>query len=164
MDSLFEIESEDQFRNVVEEVLNNLHISKSGISAENKMITLAKEELKQILSSNNYDLAKIKNYLQNKQWNSDRIKLFLSMVEENCSEILYNTLLNHNSMFGEAVVDFDWRLKIVLGTSELKTLRYPLLQLILTTSSSNCQRQNVYDIKKDMLKRLIEVLESSLEI
>ncbi|KAM3964280.1 uncharacterized protein ACR2FA_001770 [Aphomia sociella] len=167
MDVIFLIESEEIFKNVAEEIVNNLYgfkvVSTDAIDIDN--IKKAKDELKNTLLSCNYNMANVKEVLQVKNWNNDKLKYLLSLIENRIGQLLYETLLNHNSSHGDTVINFDWYMKLILGTSELKVLRYPLLQLVLMlTNSSEEQKQRVYDIDKNVLKKFINVLEQIDEI
>lgn len=86
------------------------------------------------------------------------------MLNEKKSELLYAALNNHNSDYGETITNFDWLLKLVLGTSELNTLKYPLLQLILSTEGNGIQKKVLYEINKDTLLQLIDTLEQLEEM
>ncbi|XP_026758248.1 uncharacterized protein LOC113517700 isoform X2 [Galleria mellonella] len=165
MEVAFFIESEEIFKNVAQEIVNNLYGSNVvSVGIETNILKQAKDDLKNIFSSCNFDINKVKEVLLGKGWNEDKLKYFFSLLDSRNNELLYEILLYHNSAFGDTVVNFDWYLKIVLGTSELKMLKYPLLQLVLLTNSTNERKQRVYDVNKNILNKLINILEELDEI
>lgn len=120
----------------------------------------AKEDVKNIIFNNNFEISTIEEALQNKEWDERKVASFISLLENKKSDLLYTSLLHHNSSYGESVVNFNWLLKMVFGINELKTLNYPLLQLIFSTINSSGERnQHTYDINKEMLAKLIGLLE-----
>lgn len=124
------------------------------------IITTAKEEIREFIIKNDFDTQKIHNLLLSQGYGEERVAFFLSIIENNKEKLLYLTLMHLNSKYGETVTKFDWVLKLVYGTSELKKLKYPLVQLALTTVSDGEYQQKQYDLNKDMLIKLINVLDS----
>ncbi|XP_059046474.1 uncharacterized protein LOC131842056 [Achroia grisella] len=166
MDVLFLIESQEIFEKVAQEIVNNLYGSKVVLldDVEISIIKQAKDDFKNIISLCNFDMTKVKEVLLEKGWNEYKLKFFFSLLDTRKNELLYEILLSHNSTFGDTIAGFDWYLKIVLGTSELKILKYPLLQLILSINSSDDQKQRVYDVNKIILSKMINILEQINEI
>lgn len=146
---------------MAKEVLNGLYHSNSdsSIDVESSVIKSAKENLKDIIVQCDFNMNKIKETLQNNPWNKDKIEYFINLLEEKQSRLLYSALNHHNFFYGETVINLDWIVKLVLGTNDLKSIRFPLLQLIFSTS--NCKREQVksYDLTKEMVLRMIHVLE-----
>lgn len=154
--------SKESIFQVCEELLNNLYNSKeiSSLPMEQHKVQAAKEDIQKIIFNNNFEITTIAELLQNKQWDEQKIKCFVSLLESKKSDLLYTSLIHHNSSYGESVVSFNWLLKMVFGINDLKTFNYPLLQLIFSTINSNGeQKQQTYDINKEMLAKLISALE-----
>ncbi|XP_047530673.1 uncharacterized protein LOC125066585 [Vanessa atalanta] len=161
MDIIFKVDLEDKFRTVIEDTMEHLYVKKINSTILNEqIIATAKKEIKELLIKSNFNNQKIQELLLSKGYNEERIHTFSSLIQNRRDELLYLTLVNLNSSYGETVAKFDWILKLVYGTSELKNLKYPLLQLALTTvNDGKCQQRN-YDISKDMLIKIINVLEN----
>lgn len=127
---------------------------------EQHIVQVAKEDMQKIIFNNNFEIPTIAEVLRHKEWDEDKVTCFISLLENKKSDLLYTRLIRHNSSYGESVVSFNWLLKMVFGINDLKTLNYPLLQLLFSTiNSSGEQKQQVYDINKEMLAKLISLLE-----
>lgn len=63
----------------------------------------------------------------------------------------------------ETVTDFDWRLKLVMGSSKLASLREPLLQLDLIVEDKDSKRILGLELNKDELDTLISAVESIVQ-
>lgn len=63
----------------------------------------------------------------------------------------------------ETVTDFDWRLKLVMGSSKLATLREPLLQLDLMVESKERKRTLGLELNKDELETFINAMETIVQ-
>ncbi|KAG6798763.1 COMM domain-containing protein 8 [Apis mellifera caucasica] len=63
----------------------------------------------------------------------------------------------------ETVIDFDWKLKLVMGSSKLASLREPLLQLDLMLESKNSKRILDMELNKDELDTFISTMESIVQ-
>ncbi|XP_012252447.2 COMM domain-containing protein 8-like [Athalia rosae] len=75
-------------------------------------------------------------------------------------EQLVNALLKEHSIKnGTTLLDFDWRLKWVMGSSKLATLREPLLQLDLIVEDKKSQRILDLELNRNELDMLITALE-----
>lgn len=152
---------------VLEDSLSNLYDS-GPIPYYTVFNTLSiaelKQELKDIILETNINTNQINELLSTKYADiecDDKIRTFISILENNKRRLLFSALVHHNCAFGETLHTFDWKLKFVCGTSELKTLSYPLLQLNLFTVTENHEpSQKLYEVNKDMLARLIGVLET----
>lgn len=121
----------------------------------------AKDAVKNILKETNCDTERMNQILKEKGYNEELINAFCSYVEQRKNSFLALLLLQHNSLFGETVVTFDWLVKLVFGVSELKKIKYPLLQLAMTTTNDKqVHTHRSFDISKDMLIKLIDVLEN----
>ncbi|KAK9307858.1 hypothetical protein QLX08_001929 [Tetragonisca angustula] len=59
----------------------------------------------------------------------------------------------------ETVIDFDWRLKLIMGSSKLASLREPLLQLDLILEHKNSKRILDFELNKDELDTFINTME-----
>lgn len=128
---------------------------------EQHKVQAAKEDVQKIIFNNNFEIPIIAEVLKNKEWDEHKVACFIALLENKKSNLLYTSLIHHNSTYGESVVSFNWLLKMVFGINELKTLNYPLLQLIFSTiNSSGEQKQHAYDINKEMLAKMISVLEN----
>ncbi|XP_031829345.1 COMM domain-containing protein 8 [Nomia melanderi] len=76
-------------------------------------------------------------------------------------EQLTNALLKEYSKEeNDTLVDFDWRLKLVMGSSKLASLREPLLQLDLMVENKDRKRILGLELNKDELETFINVMES----
>lgn len=115
--------------------------------------------MKQLLLDCNFDTNKVPELLVDKGWKVEKITSFVKLLNDKKTELLYATLINQNSSYGETISNFDWVLKLILGTSELNTLKFPLLQLVLSTESHGIPHKLSYDVNKDMLLKLINTLE-----
>lgn len=149
---------------VSEELLKSLYNADKSPNTllEAEAFEKAKHEMRTVISECNFDIHNIKDYIQHKGWHQNKVEYFLNLLERHWSELLRAALNHYNSTHGETITNFDWLIKLVLGTSELKTLQYPLLQLILCTVNKTGQQKKVlYDINKDMLLKVINVLEST---
>ncbi|CAH0702514.1 unnamed protein product [Spodoptera exigua] len=164
MDKIFQIESSEFFRNVSQQILANLYYSGTTSTMpyiEADIVHLAKQELISIISDCNFDLEKIKDVIKSKDWAVDKVEYFQDLLEENKSSVLYSAYNHFNSSYCETVLGYDWIVKLVLGTSELKTMKYPLLQLVMTTlNKTGKQNKILYEANKDMLLKIINSLES----
>ncbi|CAH1646737.1 unnamed protein product [Spodoptera littoralis] len=164
MDKLFEIESFELFQNVLQQILANLYYSESTSTMpyiEAETVQVAKQELILIISDCNYDLQKIKDVIRSKDWVPEKVKCFLDLLEANKSNVLYSAYNHFNSSYCETVLGYDWIVKLILGTSELKTIKYPLLQLVMTTLNKIGKPNKIlYEADKDMLLKIINSLES----
>ncbi|XP_045769046.1 COMM domain-containing protein 8-like [Maniola jurtina] len=162
MEVVFNIETEEDFIHVVEEILNNLYREQNKpIKLINECsIPIVKDEIKDIIFNTDCAAGTVYELLLSRGFKKERSKTFSALIESRRNELLYATLLNYNSAHGETVTKFDWAVKLVYGTSELKKLKYPLLQLALTTLNNGHTQQRIYDIDKDMLDNMISVLES----
>lgn len=124
---------------------------------------VAKEEIIKCILETNFDFDALTKVLESNQYNVNKITHFITNCKQRKSEILFSTVMHVNNAYGETVQDFDWLLKLVIGTSELKTMKYPLLQLLfLTVTKTVNNNKRVYDVSKDMLDKMINVLEETL--
>lgn len=145
----------------IQEILDNLYDELMPINLLNETsVAAVKNELKDLIFKTGCSAEKVYELLLSKGFNKERSKIVSSAIENRKSELLYSTLLHYNSEHGETVTEFDWAVKLVHGTSELKKLKYPLLQLAFTTHNKGRQQQRIYDVNKDMLDRMISVLEN----
>lgn len=79
-------------------------------------------------------------------------------------EELTKALLKEESKnIRETVVDFDWRLKMVMGSSKLASLREPLVQLDLVVEKKEKREVLDFELNKEELGKMINALESVLE-
>ncbi|XP_046739615.1 COMM domain-containing protein 8-like [Diprion similis] len=74
-------------------------------------------------------------------------------------QLLKALLREHSIKNGTTLLDFDWRLKWVMGSSKLATLKEPLLQLDLIIEDSKSQRILDLELNRDELDTLINTLE-----
>ncbi|CAK9794823.1 COMM domain-containing protein 8 [Anthophora quadrimaculata] len=73
-------------------------------------------------------------------------------------------LKEYSKEIHETVIDFDWRLKLVMGSSKLATLREPLLQLDLTTENKASKKRTLgLEMNKDELDMFINAMESIVQ-
>ncbi|XP_017891719.1 COMM domain-containing protein 8-like [Ceratina calcarata] len=63
----------------------------------------------------------------------------------------------------DTVTDFDWRLKLVMGSSKLAALREPLLQLDLTVESKESRQILGLELNKDELDTFMNAMESIVQ-
>ncbi|XP_043480206.1 COMM domain-containing protein 8-like [Leptopilina heterotoma] len=59
--------------------------------------------------------------------------------------------------------DFDWRLKLIMGSSKMASLREPLLQLDLIVEEKDNERLLSIELNKDELDIMIHALESEVK-
>lgn len=150
------------FFQVLQDVLTNLYNSETSTAYINiNLMDTIKQDLKNLLLLNSFDYNIITKILQDKSWNDEKIKIFLILIEENKNRLLYDTLISHNSSYCESVMDFDWNVKLVLGSSELKSIKYPLLHLMFSTRTLSGQ-EDIFgcELNKNMLEKVIDLLES----
>lgn len=128
-----------------------------------QVIESAKSEIKQWLITNDFNTDAITEYLLKKPWGqTDRITYLVSEINKRKNYYIIHSILEYNSSAGEVITDFDWALKLILGTSQLRTLYYPVLQLSLQTlEKKHLYRNTVYDIQKEVLSKIINLLESN---
>ncbi|CAG4971888.1 unnamed protein product [Parnassius apollo] len=164
MDKLFKIPSLEDFKTVTDEIISNLYnLDNHPNILQEDDIKLAKEDIRRCLLETNFDMDRLTTLLESQQCNENKVSYFLSSLKERKSDLLLSMFIHFNSAFGETVQEFNWLVKLVLGTSELKTVRYPLLQLImLTVTKTGNKDKKVFDIKKDMLDKMIDVIEVAL--
>ncbi|XP_038214963.1 uncharacterized protein LOC119834623 [Zerene cesonia] len=162
MDKLFKDKSFEEFTVTCDEIINNLFEHEVIVQPTNKILfNSVRKEIRDIVCNTCCDLNKISKILYDNEYEEEKVDYFLSAIQKRKNELLYLILLHHNSKQGETVALFDCALKLVCGTSELKTLKYPILQLALTTYNNTEHKQRLYDVDKNMLRKLIDVLESS---
>lgn len=78
-------------------------------------------------------------------------------------EYLVNVLMKKYSQKSiRTLIDFDWRLKVILGSSEVASLREPLLQLDLQVMENEAENIVDLELNKNELDHLIKALESSI--
>ncbi|KAJ2949828.1 hypothetical protein O0L34_g11143 [Tuta absoluta] len=162
MNKIVEIEPIDTFENVFEELLINLYVPKQPCARlEPHINQAAKEDIKKLIETSKMEMDTITKELQDKGWGEDRVKRAVTLIEKRKTELLYAAILHHNSKYGQTVQSFDWALKLIKGTNDLKTLDYPLLQLVLQLRTAEGElKHSLYDINKESLKKLIDVLEN----
>lgn len=69
-------------------------------------------------------------------------------------------LKDHSKEKYETLIDFDWRLKLVMGSSKLSSLRESLLQLDLVVENRNAKRILSLELNKDELETFINAVET----
>lgn len=132
----------------------------SDAVVENDTVNTAKDSLRKMIINCNFNINEVIELLQNNNWDQERMKYFICSMKEKKTDILYSMMIHHNSSHADTVINFDWFLKLVLGSSECKDLRYPLLQVVLDSiNSSGCQKQRLYEMNKESLSKLINILE-----
>ncbi|CAH2234391.1 uncharacterized protein LOC120627741 [Pararge aegeria] len=162
MEVVFNIKAEEDFLHVVKDILKTLYDnhSKPNQLINETTIATAKDEIKEVIVKTGCDAEKVYELLVSKGLVKERSKIVSSVIESRKSELLYSTLLSYNSAHGETVSSFDWSVKLVYGTSELKKLKYPIMQLALATLNKGNHQRLIYDLNKDMLVNMINVLEN----
>ncbi|RLU25268.1 hypothetical protein DMN91_003361 [Ooceraea biroi] len=76
-------------------------------------------------------------------------------------EQLTNALLmEHYKRKLPTVIDFDWRLKLVMGSSRMASLRESLLQLDLMVEDTESRRIIDLELNKDELETMINALDA----
>lgn len=113
----------------------------------------------------NFNVSEITSLLKSKGYDETKVNNFVSLLTAKKKELVALTLIHHNCSYSDTVSNFDWKLKLVCGTSQRKTLAYyPLLQLILyTVTTEHKQDKMLYEMDKDNAARLIEALEEVLQ-
>lgn len=135
-------------------------MDKTQLALEHSELKAAEDDLRKLISDSNFDMETVGEKITVKNWNKERIKSLISLLDREKPKLLYASLNHHISGYGETITQSDWLLKLILGTSELSTIQYPLLQLILSTVDSNgVQTKKLYELSKDMLLKTIESLE-----
>lgn len=151
--SLFQVANE-----IVEDLFNNKPLN--TINLETDIIKTAKQGIIRLLTDHDFNLKEITKVLQQREWSPEKINYFVKLLESKKTELLYQLVARHNSKYMETVTSFEWYLKLVLGTSELTALRYPLLQLFFNTMDTNGQQNKLlFDVDKNMINKLILTLE-----
>lgn len=127
----------------------------------NYFLNSARKQIHEIILTTNGNIDEITQNLLSAGYENNKVNYFASSIEKRKSELFYLTLLMETCKQGEIVASFDWLVKLTCGTSDLKTLKYPLMQLIFTTlANQSGEKKRLYDIDKNMLIKLIEVLEN----
>lgn len=130
------------------------------IQLDHSELVAAGEDVRKMITNCNFDMEKVFKLLSNKTWNEERVKYFLNLLNQEKSKLVYGSLVQHNSELGETITRSGWLLKLVLGTSELNTMKYPLLQLILSTVNTNGEESNkMFELNKSMVLKTIQTLE-----
>ncbi|CAG9785520.1 unnamed protein product [Diatraea saccharalis] len=166
METLINLDSYDTYKTVMEEIMKTLHKSeqKQLMGIECNVIVSAKNEIRKLITSSNYDISEVVKKIIKKNWESERTQYLISILESNKNHILYSIILYQNSVYNDTITNHNWYLKLVLGTSDLKVLRYPLLQLEFSSvNASGLETQRVYDLTKDSLSKLIKVVENCID-
>ncbi|XP_028175595.1 uncharacterized protein LOC114363903 [Ostrinia furnacalis] len=165
MDSILKLDDNDTFDLVLEELLRKNHASRHSVSPEiANVIEAAKEDLRTSLIKANFNIDEVSDRILDGNYCQDRASKFVTLLKETKSELFRSIITHYNSSYGDVCMDFDWFVKLVLGTSESKVIRYPIIQLVLSTVNCNSQRkQNLCEMDKDVLTRLIKNLETSLK-
>ncbi|XP_076173844.1 COMM domain-containing protein 8 [Ptiloglossa arizonensis] len=77
-------------------------------------------------------------------------------------EQLTNALsIEYSKQKYETLIDFDWRLKLVMGSSKLASSREPLLQLDLTVEIRETKRILNLELNREELETFINAIEGS---
>ncbi|KAL0880785.1 hypothetical protein ABMA27_001980 [Loxostege sticticalis] len=165
MDAIFNIEANNTFQMALEEMFKQNHAAQClNKEIASNVIELAKEDLRNLLIRADFDTEKVSEQILSSNWNQDRAEQFVSLLKERKSELFQSIITHHNSGYGDTVMDFMWTVKLVLGTSESKVIRYPLTQMVLSTVNSNGQsKQKLYEMNKEALLLLINNLETGLD-
>lgn len=87
-------------------------------------------------------------------------KDILTCLKVRQKELTRALLTEHSKEKLETLVDFDWRLKLVMGTSKLASLREPLFQLDFIAEHTNVRRVIGVEMNKDELDMLITTMET----
>ncbi|XP_054003790.1 COMM domain-containing protein 8-like [Hylaeus anthracinus] len=69
-------------------------------------------------------------------------------------------LKEHSKEKYETLIDFDWRLKLIMGSSKLSSLRESLLQLDLVVENRDAKRILSLELNKDELETFISAIET----
>ncbi|XP_053980441.1 COMM domain-containing protein 8-like [Hylaeus volcanicus] len=69
-------------------------------------------------------------------------------------------LKEHSKEKYETLIDFDWRLKLIMGSSKLSSLRESLLQLDLVVENRDAKRILSLELNKDELETFISAVET----
>ncbi|XP_066603051.1 COMM domain-containing protein 8-like [Prorops nasuta] len=78
-------------------------------------------------------------------------------------EQLLKALIKENSKRKrDTLIDFDWRIKLIMGSSKMASLREPLLQLDLILEDKENQHIKCIELDKDELEIIINTLNSSI--
>ncbi|CAB3223720.1 unnamed protein product [Arctia plantaginis] len=162
MDIIFQLETTEIFQKESQEVLSSLYYTRNESNTQlgQNVYEKAKQELQTIISHCDFDIQNVIKLFNNKGWDQKRVLYFTALIEKYWSDLINAALNHYSSNYGETVTNFNWLVKFIFGTSELKTLRYPLLQLLVTTINKTGQNRITYDINKDMLLKMINVLEN----
>ncbi|CAK1540434.1 unnamed protein product [Leptosia nina] len=161
MDKLFKIEPFHKFSQVCDTILDNL-IQQDTLQTSHDVLSEATgKQIRELLWSTHGDVLLISNNLLSMGFEEKKVNYLVGEIEKKKSELLYLILLHYKSQHGATVVAFDWALKLVFGTSDLKTLRYPILQLAFKTiNNSDKHEEKLCDLNKNMLAKLISTLEN----
>ncbi|XP_063534807.1 uncharacterized protein LOC134744823 [Cydia strobilella] len=162
MESLFATEPLNDFKSVSQEMFDHLCGNNENVTTiNNSTITAATQEIKQLIIECNFDLDEVAAVIKTKSWDQDKIVHFLTMLQGRRIDLLYALLIHNNSRHGESLTNFNWVLKLVLGSSELNSLRYPLVQLMLHTETPQGNKgQRMYELNKETLSKFINILEN----
>ncbi|KAK0089657.1 hypothetical protein PV325_006080 [Microctonus aethiopoides] len=90
-----------------------------------------------------------------------QVQMFDCLKEK--QKYLVNALMKKYSQKNiQTLIDFDWRLKVILGSSEVASLREPLLQLDLRVMENEAENIVDLELNKNELDHLIKVLEAAI--
>ncbi|VVC91566.1 unnamed protein product [Leptidea sinapis] len=150
----------EEFREMFDSLLVNLFETEIPDNFRYQVPLALKNDFKDLLCHTGCDVEKLKKVLLNRGYDVETVEHICSAIEKRKNDLLYLILIHHNSKLQETIATCDWNVKLVLGSSELHTLKYSILQLALTTvTKSGDQKKRLYEIDKKTLASLIKVLE-----
>ncbi|CAL7934625.1 unnamed protein product [Xylocopa violacea] len=87
----------------------------------------------------------------------------LSCLKVRREQLTDALLREHSKEKHDTVTDFDWRLKLVMGSSKLASLREPLLQIDLIVENKESKHVLGLELNKDELDTFINAMESIVQ-
>ncbi|CAH4037821.1 unnamed protein product [Pieris brassicae] len=161
MDKIFKIDSFEEFSVTCDNIFTNLLDQEVGGLCENELIDSASKQTRELILSSYGNIDKLSITLLSTGYEANKVKYFVSLIEKRKSELLYLILIEQTCKQGETFASFDWVIKLICGTSDLKTLKYPLMQLSFTTFLNGFkQKERLFEVDKSILAMFIEVLEN----
>ncbi|KAF7389142.1 hypothetical protein HZH66_010279 [Vespula vulgaris] len=90
-------------------------------------------------------------------------KDILNCLKVRQEQLTHALLMEHSKQKLLTLVDFDWRLKLVMGTSKMASLREPLLQLDFIVEEKGTRCIIDVEMNKDELDTLITTMETIIQ-
>jgi len=89
---------------------------------------------------------------------------FQNVLQVRADDIRQHLLSETSCTSRGVLTDFDWKLKMVLGSDKMSTIREPVLSLELRVQDGNASNVETLELNKDELKKLVTSLEGAHKV